>query len=193
MALCLLCSACQRTAQLADGTPEEHEYDQLMQQKQWAKIVEKNRLTPTASEACYNVVRIALWHLGKCSRAELDKCLEDSHGVLGSETAALMMSDIYLQLGMVNMARRAAFDAMVAMRSETPDSRALKRLTEVAIITREYDLAMKYLKVGEAYKDCRPWTKQLRPLVEHPEQIVNYPSYQKLREIHDSQKDEFFL
>jgi len=193
MALCLLCSACQRTAQLADGTPEEHEYDQLMQQKQWAKIVEKNRLTPTASEACYNVVRVALWHLGKCSRAELDKCLEDSHGVLGSETAALMMSDIYLQLGMVNMARRAAFDAMVAMRSETPDSRALKRLTEVAIITREYDLAMKYLKVGEAYKDCRPWTKQLRPLVEHPEQIVNYPSYQKLREIHDSQKDEFFL
>ena len=193
LGLCLVCCACQRTPQLADGTPEEQEYDQLQQQKQWAKIVEKNRLKPTESEACYNAVRLASWHMGKCSREELDKCLEDSHGVLGSTTSALMMSDIYLQLGMVNMARRAAFDAMVAMRSERPDSRALKRLTEVAIITREYDLAKKYLKVGEAYKDCRPWTKLLRPLVEHPEQIVNYPSYQKLREIHESKQDEFFL
>ena len=193
LALCLVCCACQPTPQLADGTPEEHEYDQLMQQKQWAKIVEKNRFTPTASEACYNVVRIASWHLGKCSRAELDKCLEDSHGVLGSETAALMMSDIYMQLGMVNMARRAAFDAMVAMRSERPDSRALKRLAEVAIITREYDLAMKYIRIGEQYDDCRPWAKRLRPLVEHPEKIADFPSYQQLREIHESKKDEFFL
>ncbi|MBR5716275.1 MAG: hypothetical protein IKX59_06775 [Bacteroidales bacterium] len=191
--LCLLCGGCHRAPQIADGTQEEHEYDQLLQQKQWAKIVEKNRLTPTESEACYNVVRLASWHLGKCSRVELDKCLDDSHGVLGSETSALMMSDIYLQLGMVNMARRAAFDAMVAMRNERPNSRALKRLTEVAIITHEYDLAMKYIKIGEQYDDCRPWAKRLRPLVEHPEKIAEFPSYQKLREIHDSKKDEFFL
>ena len=189
---CLFCG-CHRAPEVVGGTPEEQAYDQLLQQKQWSKIVEKNRHQPTESAACRNAVILALWHLGKCSREELDLCLMDSHGVLGSETSALMMSDIYMQLGRVNMARRAAFDAMVAMRSEKPNSRALKRLTEVAIITGEYDLARKYLLIGEQHKDCRIWTKQLRPLVEHPESIVNYPSYQKIREIHEHLQDEFFL
>lgn len=184
---------CQRTPELAGGTPEEQAYDLLLQKGQWADIVEKNQKQPTKSSACRNAVRLASWYLGKCSREELDLCLEDSHGVLGSETSALMMSDIYMRLGRLNMARRAAFDAMVAMRSEKPNSRALKRLTEVSIIIGEYDLAWKYLLIGEQHKDCHSWTKKLRPLVEHPELIVNYPSYQKLREIHENLQDEFFL
>jgi len=186
-------SGCQRTGLGVGGTPEEQAYDLLLRKGQWAEIVEKNRLQPTESPACRNAVRLASWHLGQCSREELELCLLDSRGVLGSETAALMMSDIYLQLGMVNMSRRAAFDAMVAMRSEKPNSRALKRLTEVAVIIGEYDLAMKYIKIGEANKDCHPWVKKLRPLVEHPELIDTYPSYLKLREIHESLQDDFFL
>lgn len=186
-------SGCQRTPELVGGTPEEQAYDLLLQKGRWADIVEMNQKQPTKSSACRNAVRLASWYLGQCSREELDLCLADSHGVLGSETSALMMSDIYLRLGMVNMARRAAFDAMVAMRSEKPNSRALKRLTEVAIITGEYELAKKYLLIGEQHRDCRPWTKKLRPLVEHPELIVNYPSYQKIREIHEKLKDDFFL
>ncbi len=192
--LASICCGCHHVqTEVANGTPEEQEYDQLMQQKQWAKIIEKNSLSPTQSPACRNVVRWASWQLGQCSREELDMCLQDSHGVLGSETAALMMSDIYLQLGMVNMARRAAFDAMVAMRSEKPNSRALKRLAEVALITGEYDLAKKYVKIGEENKDCHKWARTLKPLVEHPEKIAQYPTYQKLREIHEKKQDEFFL
>ena len=189
-----LCFGCHPThVEKVGGTAEEQEYDQLLQQKQWAKIVEKNSLSPTQSPACRNVVRWASWQLGKCSREELDMCLQDSHGVLGSETAALMMSDIYIQLGMLNMARRAAFDAMVAMRSEKPNSRALKRLAEVALITGEYDLAKKYVKIGEENKDCRQWARTLKPLIDHPEKIAQHPTYQKLREIHDKKQDEFFL
>lgn len=184
---------CQRNPELVGGTPEEQAYDLLLQKGKWADIVEMNQKQPTKSSACRNAVRLASWYLGQCSREELDLCLADSHGVLGSETSALMMSDIYLRLGMVNMACRAAFDAMVAMRSEKPNSRALKRLTEVAIITGEYELAKKYLLIGEQHRDCRPWTKKLRPLVEHPELIVNYPSYQKIRKIHEKLKDDFFL
>lgn len=184
---------CQRTPELVSGTPEEQAYDLLLQKGKWADIVVMNRKQPTKSSACRNAVRLASWYLGQCSREELDLCLADSHGVLGSETSALMMSDIYMRLGMVNMARRAAFDAMVAMRSEKPNSRALKRLTEVAIITRENELARKYLLIGEQHSDCLLWTKKLRPLVEHPELIVNYPSYKKIREIHEKLKDDFFL
>lgn len=184
---------CQQTPDMVSGTSEEQAYDLLLQKGQWADIVEKNQKQPTKSSACRNAVRLASWYLGQCSREELDLCLEDSRGVLGSETSALMMSDIYMRLGRMNMARRAAFDAMVAMRSEKPNSRALKRLTEVSIIIGEYDLAKKYLLIGEQHKECLLWTKKLRPLVEHPELIVNYPSYQKLREIHENLQDEFFL
>ena len=146
--LACLCCGCHHTQDEADGTPEEHEYDRLLRKGKWADIVEKDHEKPAQSPACRNAVRLASWHLGKANREELVWCLADSHGVLGSETAALMMSDIYMQLGMVNMSQRAAFDAMVAMRSEKPCSRALKRLTEVAIITQDYPLALKYIRIS---------------------------------------------
>lgn len=191
--MCLLCCSCHRTQETTNGTEEEQAYDLLLRKGQWAKIVEKNQIQPTESPACRNAVRLASWHMGTISREELAMCLIDSHGVLGSETSALMMSDIYMQLGMVNMARRAAFDAMVAMRSEKPNSRALKRLTEVALITQEYDLALKYISIGEENEDCRKWARQLKPLAEHPENIAQIPNFIKLREIYEKSQDEFFL
>ena len=184
---------CQPPKDEAGGTAEEREYDLLQRKGQWAEIVEKDQQQPTQSAAYRNAVRWAKWHLGMIGQEELALCLMDSHGVLGSETAALMMSDIYLQLGMADMAQRAAFDAMVAMRSEKPCSRALKRLAEVAIITRQYDLAKKYIHIGEAHKDCRKWARQLRPLAEHPERIAEQHNYLKLREIYEKTNDEFFL
>ena len=188
-----VCWGCRHTPEMTNGTQEEQEYDLLLRKGQWAKIVEKNHVQPTESPACRNAVRLASWHMGAISREELALCLQDSHGVLGSETSALMMSDIYMQLGMVSMSRRAAFDAMVAMRSEKPNSRALKRLTEVALITQEYELAKKYIRIGEENEDCRKWARELKPLAEHPENITQIPNYIKLREIYERSQDEFFL
>ncbi len=188
-----LCCGCHQSQDEAEGTKEEHEYDLLLRKGKWSDIVEKDREQPAQSPACRNAVRLAAWHLGMASREELIWCLADSRGVLGSETAALMMSDIYMQLGMVNMSQRAAFDAMVAMRSDKPCSRVLKRLTEVAIITQNYPLALKYIRIGEKHRDCKKWARELRPLAEHPEKVGQFSNFIKLREIYENNQDEFFL
>ena len=104
---------CSSTPRHFDGTDEESEYDALQLRGKWEQIVEKNRQQPTQSLACRKVVCLAQYRLGHTDQHVVKECLSDSREVLTSELAAMMMSDVYMQLGMVTMAQRAAFEAMV--------------------------------------------------------------------------------
>lgn len=187
-----LCQACSKPYS-AQGTEEEKEFDLLLRKGKWEKIVKISQERPVESLACQNAVRLAMWHMGMASRQSLDRCLLNSHDVLSSETAALMMSDIYMQLGMVNMARRAAFDAMVSVEGDRLNGRALQRLAEVAIITRQYELARKYLSILEENNFYGKWTREARQMIEHPELFQQSSTYQHLRDIYEKTQDQFFL
>ncbi|MGX8696249.1 MAG: DUF6057 family protein [Prevotella sp.] len=169
----------------------EAEYDQMQRKGQWQQIVESSRQQPTQSLACQKVALLALWRMGKGSPRQLEACLADSRDVLSSETAALMMSDVYVQLGVVSMAQRAAFEALVTTHNDRTRLRALRRLAECAIITRQQDLARKYLFIIEQeYADSRAWAQSMRPLVTAPTLPGNM---QTLREYYENANDEFFL
>ena len=120
-------------------------------------------------------------------------CLSDSRQVLTSPMAAMMMSDLYLQLGMTNMAQRAAFEAMVKTHDAKDNGRALRRLTETAIITGQYDLALKYISLLENYRTHRKWAREMRKIAEHPELLPQKPTYQNLKQIYEKTEDMFFL
>ena len=92
-----------------EGTQEEKEFDALQIKGKWSQIIEKYQERPTSSLACRKVMRLAQIQKGLVGKEAIYECLSDSREVLTSPTAALMMSDVYMQLGMVNMAQRAAF------------------------------------------------------------------------------------
>ena len=121
------------------------------------------------------------------------ECLLNSRDVLSSETAALMMSDVYFQLSMVNMAQRAAFEALVTTKSTNAKTRALQRLTETALVTGQYEIARKYISILEEEGSVDKWLKDIKPLAEHPERIEQHPVYQQLRQNHEKVEDQFFL
>ena len=176
-----------------EGTQEEKEFDALQIKGKWSQIIEKYQERPTSSLACRKVMRLAQIQKGLVGKEAIYECLSDSREVLTSPTAALMMSDVYMQLGMVNMAQRAAFEAMVKTHDIKDNGRALRRLTETAIITGQYDLALKYISLLDNYRTHRKWAREMRKIAEHPELLPQKPTYQNLKQIYEKTEDMFFL
>lgn len=176
-----------------EGTQEEREYDALQRKGKWEEIVEKDREAPAQSLACQKLVLLAQYRLGRVGQMGVIGCLSQSREALSSPMGALIMSDVYIQLGMVNMAQRAAFESMVKTPDMKENGRALRRLTETALITRQYDVAKKYLSILENNRKHRKWARSMRPLAEHPELLDENPSYLQLRKKYEESKDDFFM
>jgi hypothetical protein len=176
-----------------DGTQEEKEYDVLQRKGKWEEIVEKDREHPAQSMACQKVVLLAKYRMGWIGGVAVMECLAQSREVLSTPMASLLMSDVYLQLGMVNMAQRAAFESMVKEPDVKKNGRALRRLTETALVTRQYEVAKKYISILENDAKHRRWARSMRKLAEHPELLDADPGYQQLRKKYDETEDDFFL
>lgn len=189
----LLVISCSSSTSRLDGTDEEREYDALQLKGKWEQIVEKSTKQPVQSLACHKVVRLAQYRLGQAGQDAVFECLADSKMVLSSEVAAMMMSDVYIQLGMVMMAQRAAFEAMVKHGDVADCERPLRRLTETALITGQYEVALKYIAIVEQHFSSDDWVQTMRALARHPEQIDRHATFSKLRENYEKTQDQFFL
>ena len=172
---------------------EEQEYDQLQLKGKWEQIIEKDQQHPTQILACQKVVKLARFRMGLTDNNAIHECLSDSRDVLTNPTTAIMMSDLYMQLGMINMAQRAAFEALVKEPESKNKGRILRRLTETAIVTKQYDLALKYIALLEKDSTHRKWARNMREIAKHPEQIVNAPIYEKMQQSYEETEDQFFL
>ena len=184
---------CSSRSTRLNGTDEEREYDALQLKGKWEQIVEKNAQEPTQSLACHKVVRLAQYRLGKVGHEAVYECMANAHEVLSSELAAMMMSDVYIQLGLVTMAQRTAFEAMVKHADVADCERPLRRLTETALITGQYELALKYIAIIEENFSDDNWVKTMRTLASQPEQILQHPVFSKLRENYEKTQDQFFM
>lgn len=174
------------------STKEEMKYDRWMRMGRWGRIVdEANKKTPEA-QSSRNVVQMALWNLKRLSSDDLFKSLDPSPNVMQSTAGAFIMSDIYLQLGYANMSQRAAFEAMESIPNHNKSGRALKRLTETAIVAKQLELARKYLAILEDNIVLRKWAKETRRLTESQEAANSIPFYRQMRQ-HFSESDNFFF
>ena len=191
------------------GTYEEMECDMLMRQHEWNKILQKFKSSesPAVRSAClyachqtgqmgYHefLLRIAP-PVANFSNEPSVFCIGDLHFevYLGTLSSAFMVSDQALMLNWVNIAQRAAFEAMEYIPNYNKSARALKTLTELCIITEQYDLARKYLSILDETTFYRGWAQKMRALVDHPKLIEQYPFFQKSRESYKKTEDAFFI
>ena len=174
------------------GTYEEMAYDMMMRRQQWQKITDRYEKNPTESLAIHNAVLLALWSQQRISQQELMGGLNFSTQTLKSVSSAFLMSEVCLPIGWVNISQRSAFEAMEAIPNYNKSARALHRLVETNIITGQYDVARKYIAILEETTFYRGWAQKMSLLIAHPEQIGNYPVYQRLKEIYETGNDMFF-
>ena len=173
------------------GTMEELEYDFLLRQGKWNQIVDKDQQNKTMLLSCQNAVRIALWKTGRLAPEYLQACVMDPKAALSSRASAYMMSDIYIMIGQVGMAQRAAFEAMESIQDYDKSGRSLMRLTETSLITGHPEVALKYICLLERTLFYRSWARRMRPLAEHPE-LLNGTVYEQLKQTYEKTENQLF-
>lgn len=191
------------------GTYEEMECDMLLRQGEWHEII--RRFPQPESPAVRSAVLLAYHKAGQMGKQELMNNLvipseqqgsslsvfniSDTHFVVnfGSLSSAFIASDLAYQLYWINIAQRAAFEAMEFIPSCNKSGRALKRLVETNIISGHYDVARKYIAILEKTTFYSGWARKMRELVDHPEQIVNYPFLHSAQKEYENTTDIFFI
>lgn len=191
------------------GTYEEMECDMLLRQGEWHEII--RRFPQPESPAVRSAVLLAYHKAGQMDKQELMNNLvipseqqgsslsvfniSDTHFVVnfGSLSSAFIASDLAYQLYWINIAQRAAFEAMEFIPSCNKSGRALKRLVETNIISGHYDVARKYIAILEKTTFYSSWARKMRELVDHPEQMVNYPFLHSAQKEYENTTDIFFI
>ena len=173
------------------GTMEELAYDFLLRQGKWEEIIAKDQQNKTMRPSCQNAVRIALWKTGRLEPEYLQACLMNHREALSSRASAYMMSDIYMMIGQVGMAQRAAFEAMESIEDYDKSGRSLMRLTETSLITGRPEVALKYINLLERTLFYRSWAQKMRPLAEHSE-LLKGTVYEQLKQAYDKSENLLF-
>jgi hypothetical protein len=191
------------------GTYEEMECDMLMRQHRWNDILQKFK--SPESPAVRSAWLYAYHQTGQMGINEfLAKiappqanfqqepsvfCIGDLHFVVyfGTLSSAFMVSDLAFNIFWPNIAQRAAFEAMEYIPNYNKSARALKTLTELCIITEQYQLARKYLSILDETTFYSGWAKRMRTLVDNPKLIDQNPFFKKSRESYQNTEDLFFI
>jgi len=175
------------------GTQQEGMvYDYLQYQGKWSQIIQLSNDEEPQTKACQNVVLLASFMTGQTDESTLFNTLKTGRTVLTSRTAAFIMSDIYMQMGMVAMSQRAAFEAMESIEDFNKSGRALQRLAMTNLVSGQYEVARKYLLLLEGTLFYRSWARQMLPLTEHPELIGRHPMLGRLQQMQKDTKDRIF-
>ena len=191
------------------GTYEEMECDMLIRQQKWDQILRKFPApkSPAVRSACI----LASYRSGQMSYQELMStlvipvsmydsspsvfCMDDLYFnvYFGSLSSAFIVSELATQLSWTAISQRAAFEAMEYIPNCNKSGRVLKNLTEICIITGQYDLAEKYLFILDKTTFYRRWVRKMRPLIDNPKLIDQYPFMKKSRDNYLNTKDFFFI
>ena len=174
------------------GTPEEQQYEFWMRLHLWNRMLTAARKQSPKSRACQYAVMLAEWKQDGSRESELRQCYHDTWHSLSSCTASFLMSDLYLQLGWVNMSQRAAHDALVSFSNYNSSGRALKRIAEMGLITGQYELVVKYATILERAPFYHAWAREALQMAEHPELIDKNPNCLRLRQAYIEIPDGVF-
>ena len=174
------------------GTTEEFRADMLARADNWKTLASQYSKEQPKSVCLRNLALLSLFKTRKIDEQALKNNFSVSNKMLNSSSSGFIMSDVFMQLGMVNMAQRAAFEAMESGPNYNKSGRALLRLAETNLIIGQYDVARKYLDILDQTTFYRNWVKRLRPLAENPSLLEKHPYYGALLKQHQQSRDVFF-
>ena len=148
---------------------QAYRYDWYARQGAWERIVEHVETHPVRDKDALVYLNLALSHTG---RLAIDLTRFRQIGVEGfiphdprSRLGLIEASEVAWQVGQVNAAQRFAFVGVLsAQRCVQP--RLMQRLVDTYLVTGEYRVAEKYIKILEAAPGYRSWAASRRPLLD---------------------------
>ena len=154
-------------------------YDILVYEEEWEDVLQRAQKDPPGSSIEMVAVNLALWKTG---RLETEMFHYPQQGVEGlmlpfrrDFVTPLMMSEVYLHLGMVNSAQRNAYDAMEAIPDFQKSARCYKRLAQTNIINGHYRVARSYLEQLSKTIFYRKWAREAMQYLGDDARIEEHP------------------
>ena len=174
------------------GSFEEMAFDMLMRQQRWDEMISKYEQKQTESLAVHNAVQVAMWQQQRISQQDLMSRVNLDQRALQNISTAFLMSELCMPIGMVNVAQRAAFEAMEAIPNYNKSVRALQRLVETNLVTGNTEVALKYISLLEQTTFYRNWARKMKDIAQQPALMKQHPVFKQLKEIYDNGEDMLF-
>ena len=163
------------------------EYDYLVRIQDWDAIISKSHKQQPNLPMSVCATDLALAMTNQLGDHAFEFYQHGSQGLLPpferNFMSALLTSEAYYQLGMINTAQRFVFESMEAIPNYNKSCRAVKRLAETNLINGQYGVARKYLRMLEKTIFYRKWAQSTMKLLNEEKHINEHPVYGKMRRI----------
>lgn len=161
------------------------DYDYMVRANDWDGILRYSDRHNPDLPLSVSATNLALGMTGQLDSRAFDYFQNGPEGLIPSFSKEPISSwttgEIFFQLGMVNTAQRFYFEGMEAIPNYNKSARAVRRLSETAIIRGDYPLAEKYLRILENTTFYRKWARRNLELIKDPQAVAAHPLYGTLR------------
>lgn len=160
-------------------------YDLLLRKHDWNEILSLAKRHEPHAPLELATVNFALAMRGELPNRMFEFPQVNSEGLLPvfcrEVFTTMMTSDFYFELGMLNTARRFAFEAQESIPNSQKSGRLTKRLAEVAIIDGHYALARRYLHILKQTFAYSKWAADNEALITDETKVNAHPVYGRMR------------
>lgn len=171
-------------------------YDYLAMTEQWDGILKLERSKPADRQASACCLNLALAKSGTLGDHIFDYRQGGTSGLFPkfakTATNPLPTSEVFWQLGMVNICQYYVFEAQEAAGDFQKSGRCYKRLAQTNIVNHDYDVARKYLNALEHTVFYRGWARKNLALLSDETSVESDPVYGRMRKLRSHVKDEIY-
>lgn len=171
------------------------QYDFMACHQQWNRILETINADKPNNQIGVTVQNLALAMNGMLGDHMFEYHQNGTAGLLpdvqSDATSPLPTAEAFYQLGMVNFAQRAVFEAQEAILDFQKSARCYKRLAQTNLVNGKYEVARKYLMALHKTLFYSDWAEETLPLLGNEEAIAKHPEYGRLRQ--SAYHEDFFF
>ena len=167
-------------------------YDMMMCHHDWQGIIMQNSENPSQTPSAQVVTMMAMYHTQAMDKEQYLRFLVKTGQQPQFRSIPFVIAHVYMDAGFVNMAQRAAFDAMESIPNYNKSAHAFKWLVEASIITGQSKVADKYIRLLASTLYYRSWAERLSPMVANPQLVGRHPTYGPMQRFYKSTPDMFF-
>ena len=172
------------------------DYDYLVRNHQWQKILDKARGQTANTPLGVSCVNYALAMTGQLDDHLFEYYQNGAEGLFPSfardMTSPVPTSDIFYSLGMINDAERYAFEAQEAIPNYRKSGRLMQRIIQCEIINGNYKVAAKYLRMLKKSLFYHSWAERQIRFLGNDRAVNADPEYGRLRDLRIKHTDYLF-
>ncbi len=174
-------------------TEEYMAYDYCVRNNDWKEIIKMaDKNTPhTPYTVAY--LNLALGETGQLGTRMFHYYQHDANGLIPEfakhYVGALVSSEIYYHLGLINIGQAHAFEAMESISDKQKSVRIMQRLAETNLLNNQYAVAKKYLYLLQHTQFYKDWANEALSCIDDSKKFNKHKDWVYLRQIRTT--DEF--